>query len=144
MKKIAGLLNRYFGLLLVTGAVLFASCEIGLGEGVDMTPPSVRITSHDDNDSVGPTFRLYGVAEDNENVTKLTIDFEDADIHYQIMKNRFFGGKGDKITLCMDYSSKPGSQIADPWYTGDFVTAYNQIEEGCRGLIKEIRQKNRI
>ena len=66
------------------------------------------------------------------------------DIHYQIMKNRFFGGRGDKITLCMDYSSKPGSQIADPWYTGDFVTAYNQIEEGCRGLLQVIISENNL
>ncbi len=62
-------------------------------------------------------------------------------IHYRIMKDRFFGGKSDKISLCMDYSSKPGTQIDDPWYTRDFVTAYNQIKEGCEGLLKHLVNK---
>ena len=60
------------------------------------------------------------------------------DIHYRIMRDRFFGGRSDKISLCMDHSSHPGVQIDDPWYTGDFVTAYSQIEEGVRGLLDEI------
>ena len=63
------------------------------------------------------------------------------DIHLRIMRDRFFDGRDDKISLCMDYSSTPGKQIADPWYTGDFVTAYRQIKEGCDGLLQEIKQK---
>jgi protein-tyrosine phosphatase len=66
------------------------------------------------------------------------------DIHYRIMRDRFFGGRADKITLCMDYSSRPGAQIADPWYTGDFVTAYNQILEGCSGLLETIKKEHKL
>ena len=65
-------------------------------------------------------------------------------IHLRIMRDRFFGGRADKISLCMDYSSRPGSQIADPWYTGDFVTAYNQIREGCEGLLKHIKKEHSL
>lgn len=69
-------------------AILFASgmlsCEIGLGPGVDMQAPVVKITSHQDNDSVAQTFVLRGTASDNEGLTNLTIDFEDADIHYKV------------------------------------------------------------
>jgi protein-tyrosine phosphatase len=64
------------------------------------------------------------------------------DIHLRIMRDRFFGGRDDKISLCMDYSSTPGKQIADPWYTGDFVTAYRQIKEGCVGLLQKIKAEN--
>ncbi len=28
--------------------------------------------------------------------------------------------------------------VADPWYTGDFDTAYRDILKGCEGLLKEI------
>jgi len=63
------------------------------------------------------------------------------DIHLRIMRDRFFDGRYDKISLCMDYSSTPGKQIADPWYTGDFVTAYRQIKEGCEGLLKMIQKE---
>ena len=64
------------------------------------------------------------------------------DIHLRIMRDRFFDGRDDKISLCMDYSSTPGTQIADPWYTGDFVTAYRQIKEGCEGLLRTIKAQS--
>lgn len=64
------------------------------------------------------------------------------DIHVRIMRDRFFDGRDDKISLCMDYSSTPGKQIADPWYTGDFVTAYRQIKEGCEGLLRTIKAQS--
>lgn len=70
-------------------AVLFglgaASCEVGLGSAVDMEAPTVAITSHQDNESVPQSFELRGTASDNEEVTMFTIDFDDADIHYQIV-----------------------------------------------------------
>ena len=60
------------------------------------------------------------------------------DIHHRIMRDRFFRGRDDKISLCLDYTDHRGEQIADPWYTRDFVTAYNQIAEGCGGLLDYI------
>ena len=66
------------------------------------------------------------------------------EIHRGIMRSRFFGGSDDKISLLMDYSSKPGIEIADPWYTGDFVTTYNQIKEGCDGLLEYLVNENKL
>ena len=66
------------------------------------------------------------------------------EIHRSIMRSRFFGGADDKISLLMDYSSRPGAEIADPWYTGDFVTAYNQIREGCEGLLQRLKSENNL
>ncbi len=28
--------------------------------------------------------------------------------------------------------------VADPWYTGDFVTTYNDVLAGCKGLLEQI------
>ena len=61
-----------------------ASCEIGLGAAVDMEAPKVAITSHQDNESVPQSFSLQGTVSDNEEVASFTIDFDDADIHFQI------------------------------------------------------------
>ena len=36
----------------------FISCQIGLGEAIDLQPPKVQLTSHNDNDSVAQTFTL--------------------------------------------------------------------------------------
>jgi len=39
-----------------------------------------------------------------------------------------------KISLMMDYAGKH-RDVADPWYTGDFETTYNDITEGCKGFL---------
>ena len=39
-----------------------------------------------------------------------------------------------KIHLLLDYTGNP-RDISDPWYSGDFDTAYEDIVEGCRGLL---------
>ena len=52
--------------------------------------------------------------------------------------NRIFGGDKDgKIRMLMDYTDRPGD-VSDPWYSGDFKTAYRDIYEGCEGLLKSI------
>ncbi len=39
-----------------------------------------------------------------------------------------------KIHFYMSWAG--GSRdVADPWYTGDFATAYADIEEGCRAML---------
>lgn len=65
-------------------AFAFISCNIGLGEEVDVKAPALTITSHKDNDTVPTEFTLSGLAYDNDGVKAITIDFEDADLHYQI------------------------------------------------------------
>lgn len=42
-----------------------------------------------------------------------------------------------KVTLLMDYTSRPGD-VADPWYTGDFQTTWDDIWEGCHALLETI------
>ena len=44
-----------------------------------------------------------------------------------------------KIHLLMDYTSKPGAEIEDPWYTRDFEQAYQDIVLGCRGLLQQLK-----
>ena len=33
-----------------------------------------------------------------------------------------------------------GGDIADPWYTGNFDETYDDVLEGCRGLLQYIRE----
>ena len=73
-----------YSVLSIFSFAVFSACEIGLGEAVDLEAPVVELTSHKDNDSVAQTFRLSGKAHDNEEVTKLSVDFEEADIHFKI------------------------------------------------------------
>lgn len=46
--------------------------------------------------------------------------------------------KDGKISLLLDYTSRPGD-VADPWYTGDFEATWRDVIEGCEGLLEKIR-----
>ena len=43
-----------------------------------------------------------------------------------------------KIRLLLDFTDRPGRSISDPWYTGDFETTYEDVLEGCEGLLLHI------
>ena len=45
-----------------------------------------------------------------------------------------------KISMLLDYTNHPG-QVADPWYTGDFGATWNDVLDGCQGLLKLILEK---
>jgi protein-tyrosine phosphatase len=46
----------------------------------------------------------------------------------------------NKIFKLLDFTKNP-RDIADPWYTGDFDTTYNEILEGCCELLHYIIDK---
>ena len=43
-----------------------------------------------------------------------------------------------KVHLLMSYTGS-GRSVADPWYTGDFETAFQDILEGCEAMLKLTR-----
>lgn len=50
---------------------------------------------------------------------------------------RMCGGDPDgKIQLLLDYTDRPGQEVADPWYTGNFEATWRDVEDGCRGLLQ--------
>ena len=51
---------------------------------------------------------------------------------------RILGSDPDnKISKLMDFTDRPGN-VADPWYSGDFETAYNDIYEGCECFLETL------
>mgnify|MGYP003296094409 CR=1 FL=1 len=55
--------------------------------------------------------------------------------------NRIFGSDKDgKIYKLLTFAGR-GDDVADPWYSRDFETTYRDIDEGCRGLIRELFDK---
>ena len=45
-----------------------------------------------------------------------------------------------KLHLLLDYTNRPGD-VADPWYTGDFESTWQDVLEGCRGLLERILEQ---
>lgn len=45
-----------------------------------------------------------------------------------------------KLRLLLDFADRAGQEVADPWYTGDFEAAWQDILAGCRGLLEQSKQ----
>ncbi|MBQ1257454.1 MAG: low molecular weight phosphotyrosine protein phosphatase [Clostridia bacterium] len=44
-----------------------------------------------------------------------------------------------KLRMLMDYTDTPG-EVSDPWYTGEFERAYDDIFVGCTGLLEALEK----
>ena len=68
-------------------------------------------------------------------------DYEDFDLIIGMDKENlrdlmtFFNNDPDgRISLLLDWTGTHGN-VADPWYTGDFETTYDDVDRGCRALL---------
>lgn len=53
--------------------------------------------------------------------------------------HRICGGDPDsKIHLLMEFAGRPKAEVADPWYTGEFEATWQDVLEGCRGILREV------
>ena len=59
------------------------------------------------------------------------------------MQRAFGGDPAGKLSLLLDYTSRPG-QVADPWYTGNFDATWQDVSEGCRGLLDKLRREGKV
>lgn len=51
------------------------------------------------------------------------------------------GDEQNKIHLLMDYTHRPG-EVADPWYTGNFEATWQDVREGCEGLLQYLTKES--
>ena len=57
---------------------------------------------------------------------------------------RISGGDPDeKIYKLLTFAGN-GLDVADPWYTGDFGTTYDDVLEGCTAFLRYLQQNGRI
>ncbi|MBG9980891.1 low molecular weight phosphotyrosine protein phosphatase [Facklamia sp. DSM 111018] len=57
---------------------------------------------------------------------------------------RFDQGRSKaKIAKLLSFAGEE-SDIADPWYTGDFEQTYQDVYRGCQALLEEIKKKENI
>ncbi len=68
----------------------------------------------------------------------LIIGMDDANLRN--MRRLFGGDPAGKLRRLMDYTDRPGP-VADPWYTGDFDTTWDDIAEGCRCLLRSLSER---
>ncbi|GKH34476.1 hypothetical protein CE91St64_38830 [Faecalicatena contorta] len=67
-------------------------------------------------------------------------------MEYRNIRNihRIIGSDPDhKVHRLLDFTVNP-RDIADPWYTGNFDRTYDDIVEGCEGLLLHILENEKI
>ena len=52
------------------------------------------------------------------------------------------GDPKNKLRLLLDCTDRPGEEVADPWYTGDFDATWQDVTEGCEGLLDQIKRQH--
>ena len=58
--------------------------------------------------------------------------------------HRICGGDFDgKLHLLMEFTDRPGD-VADPWYTGDFETTWQDVSVGCSRLLGWLMSRDQI
>lgn len=46
-----------------------------------------------------------------------------------------------KISLLLNFTDRvPGTEVADPWYTGNFDATWRDCLEGCRALLERVKE----
>ncbi len=104
------------------------------GIGAAVYPPAVRVLASHGLSAAGK--RAVRLKRDDYDKYDMFICMDRHNVSDVI---RIFGGdKDNKISMLMDYTARPGD-VSDPWYTGDFDTAYNDISEGCKGLLDYLK-----
>lgn len=48
------------------------------------------------------------------------------------------GDPEQKVSLLLDHTERPGQEVADPWYTGNFEETWCDVVEGCEALLNRI------
>ena len=107
--------------------------------GNPVYPPAKRKLKEHGIDPAGKTARQM-TAQDYKDY-----DYLLAAERYNIRNmERITGGDPQhKIFRLLDFSDRP-RDIADPWYTGDFDEAWDDIVEGCQAFLKWLEKEGKI
>jgi len=118
------------------GAFEIASAAVSEEEwGNPIYPPAAR-TLRAHGIPYDPVRTARQMTADDYDKYDLIIGMDEANIR---AIQRIAGGDPlNKVHLLMDYVGTHRS-VADPWYTRDFETAYNDILTGCRALLDHLQ-----
>ena len=104
--------------------------------GNPVYPPARRKLAQHGIDCAGKTARQ--LTADDYGRFDLLLGMDRANIRNM---TRICGGDPQgKIHLLMEYAGHPGREVADPWYTGDFDAAWDDVLAGCQGLLRKIEE----
>ena len=105
--------------------------------GNEVYPPAKRKLAEHGILCKGKTARQ--MTRNDYNRFDLLIGMDDWNIRN--MKRICGGDPEGKIHKLLDYTNRT-SDVADPWYTGDFETTWCDVLEGCQALLTLLRESS--
>ena len=108
--------------------------EIWGNVGNPVYPPAVRELKKHGIDPLGK--RAVQLNADDYEKYDIFIAMDDNNVRNSL--RIFTSDPKGKLCKLMDFTSR-GGNVADPWYTDRFDIAYNDIYEGCLGVMDWIR-----
>ena len=89
----------------------------------------------------------HGISCDGHHARQLTCaEYDQYDLflvmngsNLRLLKHIFPNDPEHKIHRLLEFAGRPGEDVDDPWYSGDFSTVYADILAGCEGLLDYIR-----
>lgn len=117
------------------GAFSVASAAVSDEEcGNPVYPPARRILAAHGIDCRGKTARQ--LRPQDAEAFDLFVGMDDSNLRGM---RRILGPAAQgRIHLLLEYADRPGQEVADPWYTGDFAAAWADISAGCAGLLRAL------
>lgn len=118
----------------MVGEVKIASAATSREEiGNPVYPPVRRLLAQHGIDCSGK--RARQLCREDYDAYDLLIGMDQQNLRNML---RLCGGDpAGKMHLLLDFTQRPGS-VADPWYTGDFQTTWQDVTEGCQALLERL------
>ncbi len=108
--------------------------EIWNGKGNPVYPPAKRELAKHSISCEGKT--AVQLKESDCDNYDLFIGMDSMNIRNM---KRILGKRGeDKIYKLLTFAGR-SDDVSDPWYSEDFEKAYNDIYEGCKGLLEQLK-----
>ena len=105
--------------------------------GNPVYPPAKRKLREHGIDCTGKTAQQ--LRNNDYDAYDLLIGMDNANLRNM---HRICGGDyAGKLHLLMDYTDRPG-EVADPWYTDNFEITWNDVLEGCQGLLDSLKEQS--
>ena len=113
-------------------------------EGIDGVEVCSRgVSSEEDGNDIYPpakrVLRTHGIPFSSHRARRISdLDYDEADLIFALDESnmrslmRRFPSSG-KTRMLLDKG------VEDPWYTGDFEGVYREISEGCRNIVKDLK-----
>ena len=122
--------ERHLSFRFDAASCAISSEEIWNGRGNPVYPPAKRKLAE------------HGISCEGKRARQMTKrDYQYYDLlicmdNWNLRNMRKFVGSDldGKVHLLMEYTDRPG-EVSDPWYTGDFDETWNDVSEGCAGLL---------